>query len=71
MVVEFCIPGLNLNHAPNSHRNVNIRKLAAQFFCTSLELYGPAKLLHSPRDLVEKSLNTVAQLVSDATPEPR
>jgi len=53
-----------------SHRNVHVRNTTSQFICLAVELYDPARLLHSGRD-VERTLPAIIQLVGDSAPEAR
>lgn len=54
-----------------SHRNIAVRSMASQLICQCVEKCGPVKVLHASRDVLEKTLSTVVQLVWDAAPEPR
>ena len=54
----------------SSHRNVQVRKMTSQLVCTSVERYGPKRLLHASKD-VERTLTAVVQLVGDNSPEAR
>ncbi len=44
--------------------------MTAQLICTSVEVCGPQKLLHSTKDL-EKALPAIVKLVGDNSPETR
>ena len=53
-----------------SHRNVHVRNTTSRFICLAVELYDPARLLHSGKD-VERTLPAIIQLVGDSAPEAR
>ena len=62
-----------MSDLPNSHshRNVQARRMAAQFLGQTVERYGPAQLLHASRDLVEKTLTATLHFIGDAAAGPR
>ena len=59
-VVNFC-----------RHSNSKVRKTTSKFICASVENYGPSKLMHAHKDLLERTLVAVVQLTKDSVPEAR
>lgn len=59
-VVNFC-----------RHSNSKVRKTTSKFICASVENYGPSKLMHAHKDLLERTLVAVVQLAKDSVPEAR
>ena len=55
----------------HSHRNIQVRRAAAQFLGQTVECCGSAQLLHGSRDLAEKTLVATLNFISDAAAEPR
>ena len=54
-----------------SHRNVAVRKTAAQFLSLLAERMGVSRLMSGAKDVTEKILPTAAQFLSDGGPETR
>ena len=54
-----------------SHRSIAVRSMAIQLICRCVERCGPSKVLHASKDVVEKLLTIIVQLVWDAAQEPR
>ena len=54
-----------------SHSNGKVRKTTSKFIGASVENYGPSRLMHANKDLLEKTLTAVVQLASDSLPEAR
>ena len=48
-----------------------MRRTAAQFLSQTVEQYGPAQLLHAPKDLLERTLIATLNCVTDAAVDPR
>ena len=48
-----------------------MRKTTSKFIYASVENYGPLKLMHTHKDLLEKTLIAVVQLAKDSLPEAR
>ena len=53
------------------HRNVNIRKTAAQFLCILAERLGAARCLSGSKDITERILVAAAAFASDGGAETR
>ena len=53
------------------HRNYQVRKTMSKFMYASVECYGPSKFLHASRDILEKALPAIVQLISDNSQEVR
>ena len=56
---------------PYSHRNTQVRKTTSKHICVILEMQGPTKFLHSPKDLLDRTLPAIVQFASDSSAEPR
>ncbi|RWS17552.1 protein FAM179B-like protein, partial [Dinothrombium tinctorium] len=54
-----------------NHRNMNVRKTAAQFLQYLVEKMGPTKCLMGPRDIGEHLLPAAAKFVMDSSPITR
>ena len=53
------------------HSNSKVRKTTSKFICSAVENYGPSKLMHAHKDLLERTLVAVVQLTKDSIPEAR
>ena len=53
------------------HSNGKVRKTTAKYICASFENYGPSRLMHASKDLLERTLVAVVQLAGDSVPEAR
>lgn len=54
-----------------SHKNATVRRSAAQFILTTVELVGGARVLAYSREVGEAILLAIVKLVRDNSPEAR
>lgn len=53
------------------HRNSQVRKMTSKYICAVVENYDPTKFLHSSKDLLDKALPAIIQLIKDGSPDAR
>lgn len=69
--VEILLKHLNFQCSYCSHRNTQIRKLAAKYICVAIEVHEPSRFLRSNKDVLEKALPAIVQFTKDSSPDCR